>query len=191
MKNVIELESQTKIQQDNSYLISYPHILSYFQGLNEITIADLVRGAHMIYGWMPTVLDLYPKAPNKNLSQVAILLTKVKKGEKLTDTEISEIKAVVNNSLVGASKLLHFISPQNYAIWDSKIYKFVCEKRPHNHRVNKVELYTNYLNILEEIKKTPYFSEFHNNVNKKVGYEVTPFRAIELVMFLNAPENVV
>lgn len=190
MQNVLELEGTTQIQQNNSYIISYPHILSYFQELDEIKVKDVVRGAHMIYGWMPTVLDLYPEPPNKNLHYIAELLTKARNGEELTEQDIAEIAAVVNNSLVGASKLLHFIAPQDYAIWDSKIYKFIHQEKAHNYRVNNIKLYKEFLNDLKEIKIKPNFSVFHNNVNEKMGYKVSAMRAIEAIMFLNAPTSI-
>lgn len=187
MRNVFELEQQTQVLQNDSYIISHPHIISYFAGLEEIGESDLVRGAHMVYGWMPTVLNLYPEPPNKSLAEVSLLLTVAKNSGVLENSRITSIAAVVNNSMVGASKLLHFVAPQYFAIWDSKIYAFVHEKKPHNYRVNKVEFYRDYLDKLNKIQEQPAFTQFHLNVNEKVGYEVTAMRAIELVMFLNAP----
>ena len=78
MRNIFDLEPHTQVLQDDSYIISYPHILSYFSALETIGGADVVRGAHMVYGWMPTVLDLYPETPNKTLIEIAEILTQAK-----------------------------------------------------------------------------------------------------------------
>ena len=188
MRNIFDLEPHTQVLQDDSYIISYPHILSYFSALEAIGEADAVRGAHMVYGWMPTMLDLYPETPNKTLIEIAELLTQAKNNNPLSEAQIQDVASVINNSLVGASKMLHFVAPHKYAIWDSKIYAFVHEKKAYNYRVNNVDLYIKYLEALDGLEKKNEFGAFHQSVNRKIGYEVSSKRAIELVMFLNSPE---
>ncbi len=187
MTDVFDLEPNTRVFQDDSYILSYPHILGYFTGKKTFDSADMVRGAHMVYGWMPTVLELYPEPPNRDLAAGAGILAKAKDTGVLSDEEIASLAALVNNSLVGASKLLHFVAPDHFAIWDSKIYAFVFHKKPHNYRVNEVANYRRYHSLLASIRSDPRFDAFHESVNGKIGYEVSPLRAIELVMFLNAP----
>jgi hypothetical protein len=153
----------------------------------EFTEADFVRACHMVYGWMPTILDLYFDPPNISLASSATLLEKARTTGVLTVDELESLAKVVNNSMVGASKLLHFASPENFAIWDSKIYAFVHEKKPYNHRVNQASAYLDYLGELRRLKNDNRFSAFHNSVNNKIGYPVSAFRAIELIMFLNSP----
>lgn len=60
MTSIFELEPRTEIRR-NSYVLSYPHLLSYF-AKDVFDAADVVRGAHMAYGWMPTILDLYSRS---------------------------------------------------------------------------------------------------------------------------------
>lgn len=187
MPNVFDLEPTTSILQDDSYILSYPHLLSYFAVKPSFGPEDLVRGAHMAYGWMPTVLELYPKAPNNDLASGAQLLTKAKATGTLTDGEIQDLASLLNNSLVGASKLLHFVAPGKFAIWDSKTYAFVFNERPHNYRVCQVSKYRHYLGLLGQYQQDSRFIGFHTSVNGKVGYGVSPLRALELIMFLNAP----
>ena len=50
-----------------------------------------------------------------------------------------------------------------------------------------IDKYVEYLSKLTEYKNDYRFQNFHNSVNQKVGYEVSAFRALELVMFRNAP----
>ena len=187
MTDVFDLEPNTRVLQDDSYILSYPHILGYFSGKKTFDSADVVRGAHMVYGWMPTVLQLYPETPNDDLAAGATILTKAKDTGVLSDEEIASLASLVNHSLVGASKLLHFVAPDRFAIWDSKIYAFIFQKKPHNYRVNDVAAYRRYLSLLAGIRSDPRFDAFHESVNRKIGYAVSPLRAVELVMFLNAP----
>lgn len=187
MPDIFDLEPNTTVLQDNSYIRSYPHLLSYFAAKQSFGPEDIVRGAHMAYGWMPTVLELRHEPTSIDLPKAAELLTKAKLAGALTNDEIEQLAHLVNNSLVGASKLLHFVSPQRFAIWDSKIYTFVFQERPHNYRVSQVSKYRDYLIKLDQHQKDPRFAAFHTSVNTKVGYPVSALRALELVMFLNAP----
>jgi hypothetical protein len=187
MRDVFSLEPTTIISPDASYIVSYPYLLSYFANKPLLGAEDVVRGAHMVYGWMPTILDLYPNANKIDLDTAAQLLTKAKVTQKLDQDEIKKLACLVNNSLVGATKLLHFVAPFSFAIWDSKVYSFIYEEKPYNHRVNKVDKYFNYLEKLRELQKDTRFTVYHSSINAKVGYDVSALRALELVMFLNSP----
>jgi hypothetical protein len=187
MVDVFDLEPRTPVPRGSSYISSYPYLLSYFTSKEVLEPADLVRGAHMAYGWMPTILELYPEPPNLDLVGGAQLLTRAKHDGALSDADLCSLASLINNSLVGASKLLHFVAPTQFAIWDSKIYAFVFEEKPHSHRVQKVANYRHCLNRLVQLQNDPRFDTFHESVNAKVGYDVSSLRALELVMFLNAP----
>lgn len=187
MKDVFDLEPTTNILANDSYILSYPHLLSYFATKKSLGAEDVVRGAHMVYGWMPTILELYSGPTKLDLVEAADLLTEARSAGTLTDAELEKIAGLVNNSLVGASKLLHFIAPNNFEIWDSNVYAFVFNEKPHNYRVKQVAKYREYLGILRELQADQKFSQFHISMNSKIGYTVSPLRALELVMYLNAP----
>jgi hypothetical protein len=183
MRDVFRLERGTLIPRD-SYLLSYQHILSYFTNIREISASDLVRGAHMAYGWMPTQLDLISRIPGVNFDEGGRLLTAAK-ARMLTVAEIADLKSLVNNSVIGVSKLLHFVAPNRYAIWDSKVYSFVYEQPPNPGLANNIDRYCTYLCVLEYLREDRRFEGFHMSVQRKVGYEISDLRAIELVMFRN------
>jgi len=186
MRDVLTLVEFTDIDQSSSYIASYPHLVSYLQSLTTITSADVVRASHMVYGWMPTILDLYHGKDIATLDEAADMLEQAKSGHHLTKENLEKLSGLVNNSMVGASKLLHFASPTNYAIWDSRIYFYLYGKKPHHYQVNDPVLYIKYLDALSEISKKNEFEVFHEKINAKLGYVVTAFRAIELVMFQNS-----
>ena len=184
---VFDLEQNTYIDNSISYLISYPHMIGFFEKKETIEPSDVVCGAHMVYGWMPTIIDLYIDGEDLTLEKAAGILTKVKQQGSLNDSELTYLSRLVNNSLVGTSKLLHFISPLKFAIWDSKVYSFFFNKRPYHHNVNKVSNYRSYMAEMVSIQDDERFPNFHLSINNKIGYEVSPLRAIELIMYLNAP----
>ena len=185
LARVFDCEPRTPIPKDDSYIRSYPHILAYFEHREVFDTADLVRGAHLAYGWMPTVLKLNPRSAKITLERGAQLLTDAKRDGALPNAEIEALASLINNSLVGASKLLHFVAPEDFAIWDSRIYEFVFRQEPYSYRVKSVALYRDYLEALATIRADGRFERFHASVNERGGYPVSAFRAIELIMFLN------
>jgi hypothetical protein len=188
MSDIFVLERNTVVPIDNSYILSYRAIREFFAAKAAFTISDFVCGTHMVYGWMPTALDLYPNPPNIGLQGGADLLTKAKVAGTLSDDEIGQLAQLVNKSVVGASKLLHFVAPRVFAIWDSRIYRFLFRQAAHHYRVNVVNTYRNYLSHLHQLREDPRFAVFHTSVNDKLGYAVSDLRALEMVMFLNSPE---
>jgi len=188
MQDIFDLEPTTNIVANDSYILSYPHLLSYFETKTSFDIEDVVCGAHMVYGWMPKILNLNAGPIKLDLVEAAGILTKVKSTGTLTDSELQKIRSLVGNSLVGASKLLHFITPNSFPIWDSNVYAFVFNERPHNYRVKQVSKYRKYIDILKKLKEDHRFNRFHRSISSKIGYAVSPLRALELVMYLNAPE---
>lgn len=186
MRDVFELEGKTRIPADESYIVSYPYLLNHFAAKPTLCAADVVCGAHMVYGWMPTILELGSEGRQADLDQAATLLSRSREQGRLSDHELGLLAKLVNNSLVGASKLLHFVAPGHFPIWDSKIYGFVFNETPHNYRVKKIPQYRKYQHILAQLQQDQRFAGFHQSVNAKVGYRVSPLRALELVMFLNS-----
>lgn len=187
MQNVFQVELDTVIEPNVSYLKSYPYLLSYFASKKTLTSEDVVCGTHMSYGWMPTILDLYFNEHNIDLQIAAKYLNCARQVNSLPGEELQQLASLINNSFVGVSKLLHFVAPEHFAIWDSKVYAFVYEKKPYNYRVNNVTSYLNYLELLKQLQCDCRFPSFHASVNHKIGYVVTPMRALELIMYLNTP----
>jgi hypothetical protein len=90
----------------------YPAIRGWFSAQSEWT-ADTARiGSLMIYGWMPTIL----RTEKTDFEQFAGELNDLKLGVK---HEIGQ--PFVNASWVGTSKFLHFLKPDQWAIWDSRV----------------------------------------------------------------------
>jgi hypothetical protein len=179
VEDIFDLEPETLIDRNDSFIISYPHILNYFSSLTKISEGDLVRGAHMIYGWMPTILHLHTE--NRSLKRGAEIMTGAKSGT-LSGDDITYLKDLINHSAIGTSKLLHFVAPSHYAIWDSNVCYFVHGFKDHS-KVNNVGRYLEYVDILKSLKKNGRFKAFHASVNKKVGHRVSALRALELTMF--------
>jgi hypothetical protein len=189
MKHIFALEPSLQVPPGDSYIASYPYLCALFGDKAVIDAGDVVLGAHMVYGWMPTVLGLDTSAVRGvSLAQAGALLTAAKTRD-LDKDELLALKGLVNNSIVGASKLLHFVEPTRYPIWDSRLYRFRHGRSGHAYQVNCVDAYLAYRGELTALMSDARFPAFHASVNAKVGYPVTGLRALELMMFLAAPRE--
>jgi hypothetical protein len=183
MKTLFSTLTQTYIDKSNTYLKSYPHLISFAASKNELSESDVVALSHMVYGWMPTILKV---GDVSKLPTAVVILNEAKNTGQLSAKQLQTLKQLVNNSIVGVSKLLHFINPEAFPIWDSKIYQYCYQKKAYNN-ANNVALYLEYVELLRSIITTTEDDTFYDEVNKKLGYPVTKMRALELVMFLNSP----
>jgi hypothetical protein len=183
---VFEMETSISIPDKQSYILSYPHMLGFFSSKSVLTESDIVVGSHMVYGWMPTIIDIYYANGRISLAESLPLFNSAKQGKMVSKTDLDRLKCLINNSLVGLSKLLHFISPSTYPIWDSKIYFFLHRQKPYQYQIGDPSRYLHYVDVVKGISEAPGFHEFHRSVNRKIGYDVSPCRAIELVMFIGS-----
>jgi len=136
-----------------------------------------------------------------NFAEAIRIINAVKKGEtNLQKTEYTYLKELLNNSLVGTSKLLHFVNPKQYAIWDSRVYRYLYNKeKVHSYLVENVDKYQHYLQLLAELTSheiTCRICEKVRDVLKAEEFycEISDFRALELLMFtygkpLNSANN--
>lgn len=175
---ILEIANNFRKENEN-YLMAYSYFLDYFKALDIITLDHIVIGISFTYSWMPTILNMDLSDP-ENLVRI---FNKAKVGESITAQEFLVLKKAFNNSLVGTSKLLHFINPEKYAIWDSRVFNFLTGRKPHDSRFQKPETYIAYLSLLETLKNEKNFGEFYNLIMQKVGYEISEYRALELAFF--------
>lgn len=181
LDELIAAEHNLALDREDSYLISYPEFVRFFRELDLIDRHHLIIGAHLVYGWMPTIL----RFKSIYFDQVARMLNDVKAGRRLGEDELDAVKELINNSMVGTSKLLHFVNPHLYPIWDSRISRFITGKAYH-YFVNDVASYLAYLAMCQTLVQDARFPAFHRSVEHKLGYAVSPLRAVELVIYTTA-----
>ena len=178
LENILKEAKLFKPPIEDSYIQTYPEFIKFFRNKNEITKHDLVISSHFVYGWMPTIIDLNLD----NLDEVLNYLNLAKAENLLNEDQLEILKNAINNSLVGLSKLLHFINPDIYAIWDSRIYRYTTGKKS-SYGIGEPKLYLNYLTKINEIKSNPVFENIHLKISNHFNYPITATRAIEILMF--------
>jgi hypothetical protein len=156
---------------------SYREFLEYFSRIDHIERHHLIIAANFTYGWMPRTL----KWKSDEFSKVAEKLNKAKiSGSRLTSEDIQLVVSLVDNSMVAVSKLLHFISPDIYVVWDGQISSYLYGR---NRQISPPQ-YLDYLKMVDELTADPEFRTVYSFINQRVvPIQVTKGRAVELIMY--------
>lgn len=176
----------------DSYLSSYPLLLAHVAALTHSAPVDeraLVAVAHLVYGWMPTVLHLDFMLLPGAVQQVE----KARQGIILEAEELQQVAAAVNHSVVGVSKVLHFVNPALYPIWDRRVYRF-CHRPSgavHEYQVNNAAAYADYAATCRQAVRLAAFEPIRRAVRQQLlphyatyaNHPMEPLRALEFVMF--------
>lgn len=163
----------------SSYYVSYPEFVKYFKDIDKIEKHNLIIGINFTYGWMPTILDLWTDEFERALE----ILNNVKQGRIPNEKELFILKELFNKSLVGTSKLLHFIRPDLFAIWDSRVYRYLTGDEAYANRIGDFGAYLEYLQFCEYLSKVKGYNEIHDSLEEKIGYSMTRMRTVELIMY--------
>ncbi|MEY4876458.1 MAG: hypothetical protein RL708_1607 [Bacteroidota bacterium] len=172
-------DGKNLILKEESDYISYKEFLSYFSNLKEpISKHNLVIAINFTYGWMPTIFDFRSDKFDEALNVLNI----VKQGDIPKQEQLMVLKKLFNNSLVGTSKILHFINPENISIWDSRVFRYLTNCEP-NDRIDKYEAFLGYIKFCDYISKQESYNEIHILLEKQINSPMTKFRTIELIMY--------
>ena len=155
---------------------------------------QLLAAAHAVYGWMPTILKKID-----NLLQMSNFVLGVK-GLSFADARpIVERAATpgpgsvffsLNNSVVGTSKLLHFLLPDLFPIWDSRIARLFDFK---NSSHNRPPAYFSYFELLHQWRESggalsqKLFDKMQVHVPR--NDPLSDLRLIEYALFLASVSN--
>lgn len=169
------------IPTEERYLTAYNEFIEYFKNIDKLNVHNTIIGISFTYSWMPTILDFR----SDKLVEATEILNYAKKGSRPSLTDLAILKSCFNNSLVGSSKLLHFINPEKFAIWDSRVYRYLFNKEPHSYRVENNNSYLDYLFFCDYLVNSIHIDNLQSIVESKVGYKLTKMRAIELIFFYN------
>ena len=178
IEDIIRDEAGVQFDPGDSYLLSYPEFIAYFAGLDEITHHNLIIAANFTYGWMPTILTF----KSRDFAAGVEILNAARSQDVVGEHDLNSLRSLIGNSMVGVSKLLHFANPSLYAIWDSRVCTYVSGSSSQA-QIQKPRNYLAYLDNCHEITNDGRFAPIHASMNRKIGYEVTAYRALELVMY--------
>lgn len=165
-----------------NYDISYIEFINYFQQIQIINRHNFIIGINFSYGWMPTIFNI----KNDNFDKCIDILNECRSNVyDITKDNLSSLKSLINNSVVGTTKLLHFINPEKYPIIDSRVCKFLTGRKS----INITEdLYLEYLDICKNIIND---QSYNNSIHSKylinsINQNATKMRSLEQLMYLSS-----
>jgi len=130
---------ETNKENSESYSVGYDALLAFGSAVHDQT--GMLVLAHAVYGWMPTILKSY------NLNGLAVADIR---GGFLPE------KPALNNSWVGTSKLFHFLAPEVWPIWDSRVaLHFGLPRSDQHNRRDVYEDYTGFMRSEAAIQGNP------------------------------------
>ena len=103
------------------YCAAYPHLLRVVACLDDdLRHEALWATAHIAYGWMPTALTSV-ETDNFGIPNGSIFAAIRANGPAKCLLDQMDDVAPINRSWVGTSKLLHFVNPERFPIWDTRV----------------------------------------------------------------------
>jgi hypothetical protein len=166
------------IDASEQYLRTYPELLRSTAILAKEMGEDALPAiAHMAYGWMPTILKKFSDSKPGIVGPA----TECRSFEEASGLIRSLDDSPINNSWVGMSKVLHFMNPEFFPIWDSRVAKHFGLK--YDYQINNRKHFLEYLTFVEKNRKSDAVKRVREAFVKETGYEVTDVRACEFILF--------
>lgn len=135
------------------------------------------------YGWMPTILKkCEPERFNQQYPIGAIRGAEERSSARKLIGVIDET-APVNGSWVGTSKLMHFLNPDIFPIWDSRVAVSFNLKWPH--QINNKGSYLKYFDFMQSELTSghTWLDAVAERIKLEHGYAPSRMRCLELMLF--------
>lgn len=176
---------------ETKYFDSYFEFVRYFENIEKIDYHSLIISSFFTYGWMPTILKNFDL--EGDISKPIESFNKVKMDIQIDDFEYLRLVKCINNSIVGVSKLLHFINPSQYPIFDSRIKSYFESnnllksiwKPTYQSKEKDIQQYKLYRDIcLLIINDSRFESIYKESIQKlNLGKKLTKMRVLENLFF--------
>jgi hypothetical protein len=155
------------------------------QRFDELDWVAAVAILHMVYGWMPTMLRPIPHHSPAQRDELLRCLVAVRDGNFLGSDDLTIVERFANGSIVGASKLLHVLNPENYVIWDSRVAKVFLWSNVSRQTYCTVPRLQEYLQTIQRWARDQSVQERCQHLRdlNPLFVEATNLRMIELVLF--------
>ena len=173
-----------KVDPTHHYVKSYPLLLKSTAHLCDAMGSNAVPGvAHIVYGWMPTILKNLTF--DDHINDHLIAARQINDFQSAFNLVDGLETSPVNNSWVGLSKVLHFINPEFFPIWDSVVAKNFGVS---DYKIKQKKIYTNYMKFISENLEFKSVSTVQDLFEKRANYTISNVRACEFILF-TAPKN--
>jgi hypothetical protein len=116
--------SSRQISPSDPYLSVYPNLLDGIKTMRPLDRRNVILISHCVFGWMPTQLTI-------NADSIDAAVQILREAETLSECVSAEqirvlartFQTAMGTSVVAAAKILHFIAPDSYPVWDKHVAK--------------------------------------------------------------------
>jgi len=144
---------------------------------------NLYALACAVYGWMPTILKKFEPNRFKVKEPIKVVRSVSTRDEAKLFLDKNMNSAPINNSWVGTSKLLYFINPDFFPIWDSRVARCfgVQTKQSPNSKIK----YLDYFDFMhdEVEKKHHWVADIAGYISNEYGSVPSDLRCLEISLF--------
>lgn len=172
----------------------YPHLIAAFRAMPDpLSVTDAIAGVHIAYGWMPTIARpaTMLSVLRGDAARLLGILNAVRRASapRLGRDDALLLQAFANNSAVGASKLLHFLNPGVYPIWDSRVAERFMWQGVSRETYEQVPRLLEYVNAVWQWSSDGQVRAVCAELRtlNPLLHDATDIRLIELVLFYPAP----
>lgn len=173
------IHDSAKVEKPSrNYMASYHAFIEYFESIETIDKQAFLIGCSMAYSWMPRI----PKIKVAQIDDCLPALNEFKRTGSISDNDLIKLISIINDSVVGTSKFLHFILPDMIPIWDRRVYYYLTEETPYAYRLKSIENFNLYRKFCNEIVLDSRLNHLVDATQEFTG-QVTPLRSVEFVMY--------
>ena len=174
-----------------TYLRTYPALLKMWPRTVEDPLTKFLQLSTAAYGWMPRVIRM-------EASQIDPALESLIVAARATDFAsgvcVIEPVAACLYSVVGASKVLHFVNPDVYPIWDAKVQRVWGRTDPSQRYMSQPRNYIDYAEAVHRLcaigKSYDEFSSAFRSAHRErltrlriQQYDIGDIRVVESAAF--------
>ncbi|MCA0423121.1 MAG: hypothetical protein LCH61_07310 [Proteobacteria bacterium] len=159
-ENSAQIRLDTQKDRSQFYLGSYSFILAHFADCTfDGSDGDAQRfwqGLILVYSWMGRGLLTDFSDPIRRYQAQCTALQRARAGIEPTLDGLEPLIALCNRSTIATSKVLHFINPVHFAIWDSRVAHAATGGRAYPQWTARAD---NFLDYLECLRRSPVSAE--------------------------------
>jgi hypothetical protein len=174
--------------KNDLYSEAYLSLAKMFPNIQKTSWDGAVLALHIVYGWMPTIpkLRTYKHWSSSERQRLVNILVQAEEKKPISQSDLEHLKAFSNNSIIGGSKILHFLWPEKYPIWDMRVAKAFYKRHKLNaYMVNDVTRFLVYQKTLTGWLTNSNLQSQIKNIRCLAPFlqPVSDLRLAELVLF--------
>ena len=168
---------------------SYKVFIDFLKERSHLGTQDVVLISNCIHAWKSEKFILNEFA---DLDKAVEVLNKAREealhGRMITVKEFEALVDLTHDYCVSmATKLLHLVAPNMYAILDKHIYKYLLnEEWDQSDKATKITQAFTYWDLLNDLIERNNVTEIQHAVSRWLDYDVAKARAIELVWYVRS-----